>query len=122
MPKYCRNPLVFDKIVTIQKPNYDVKDKLNKTDLENPGNWIQHCKAFCNCKTSTGRERFLAEQNHADVSHVWTTPSSPLVREITPDMQLIHNGVTHEIVYAIDEDEAQQHFIIATKAEPTYGG
>lgn len=120
MPKNCRGKKVFDKIATIQKPVYDNKDSLNKTDLENPANWKTHCRIYCSCKTGSGREFFSAEQNHADVSHVWTTPSSPLIRQITPDMRLIYNGVTHEIISAIDVDEAQQDFIIATKAEPTY--
>jgi SPP1 family predicted phage head-tail adaptor len=120
VPKNCRGNMVFDKIVRIQKPIYDNKNSLNKTDLDDPANWKDHCKAYANCKTSTGREYFAAEQPQADVSHVWKMSSSRLTREITPDMRLIFEGKIHEIVYAVDENEARQTVIVGTRTEPVY--
>lgn len=122
MPKFCkkkkRKP--FNKVVTIQKPKYDNQDDFGKTDLTKSENWEDFIRPFCNVTTQGGGETFQADQVQAEQSHLWTTPSSTKVREITPDMRLVYDGEIHEILYAIDEDEDRRYFIIGTKVKPTY--
>ena len=121
MPKCCKNKRKpFDKIVTIQEPDYSKKDDYNKTDLDDSANWKTFTRAFCYVETSGGNEFFANEQTQAEVSHKWTTPSCAKIRKVTPDMRLVYEGKIHEIVYGVDENEDRQYFIIGTKSEPVY--
>lgn len=78
-------------------------------------NWSTFETAYAKVKSKGGREFWKVDQVQADVSHVWMCPYSAKLATATPDMQLVNEGVTYEILSVIDIDLAHKEIEIQTR-------
>lgn len=81
-------------------------------------NWSTYEQAYASVITKGGREFWKVQQTAADVSHVWNCDWSKKLMEATPDMRLVCEGKTHNIVSVIDVDEAHMEIQIQTRIPP----
>lgn len=109
-------PGTYNKLVTIEKPKSTGYDSDYGTyDLTSSANWEQHARAYAKVETRGGREFFQASKVHADLSHLWETPSTGKVRAATPKMRLIWNNRVFQILSVQDKDEDRRVVEISTK-------
>ncbi len=78
-------------------------------------NWTAYVTAYAAVQTKGGREFWKVQQVNADVSHVWHCQYSKSLAAATPDMRLICDGVTYEILSVINIDEANEEIEIQTR-------
>jgi SPP1 family predicted phage head-tail adaptor len=104
----------YTKRCEIQRP-VGTADAHGHVDSTADANWQRVTTAFCSCVSKGGREFWKVQQVNADVSHVWRTPYSKTIAECTPDMRLICEGKTYEILSVIDIDEEHRHVEIQTR-------
>lgn len=112
----CRGPGYYQKLITIEKlKTTGLDDDYGTLDQTLDASWETHTKAYARLYTRGGREFYQANQNHADLSHLWEVPDSSKVREITPKMRINWNGRIFQILSAQDKDENRQYTEISTK-------
>jgi len=78
-------------------------------------NWSNYASAYAAVMSKGGREFWKVDRVEADVSHVWRCPYSKTLSAATPDMRLISEGVTYEILSVIDIDLAHEEIEIQTR-------
>jgi SPP1 family predicted phage head-tail adaptor len=105
----------YDKKVIIKHLSGQTLDVHGHVDQTTESNWSIYATAFCKVQTKGGREFWKVQQVNADVSHVWRTQWSKAMQNVTPDMRLIHEGLTYEIVSVQDIDLAHEEIEIQTK-------
>lgn len=84
-------------------------------DNTDDDNWTQYCQTFAAVQSKGGREFWKVDQVNADVSHVWRCPWSKTLAAATPDMRLVNESVTYEILSVIDVDLAHEEVEIQTR-------
>jgi SPP1 family predicted phage head-tail adaptor len=104
----------YDKRITVQRLS-GTADAHGFVDNTTNANWTGYASSFASVKTKGGREFWKVQQVNADVSHVWMCPWSKTLAAATPDMRLICEGVTYEILSVIDIDLASQEIEIQTR-------
>lgn len=107
----------YNKKVVIEKLSGTV-DAHGFVDNTSTANWLRHTTSFASVKSKGGREFWKVDQVSADVSHAWNLPYSSELAAATPDMRLISEGVTYEILSVIDIDLAHREIEIQTKVTP----
>lgn len=105
----------YDKKVTIKHLTGQTPDAHGQVDQTVEANWSQYAKAFCKVQTKGGREFWKVQQVNADVSHVWRTQWSKTMQNVTPDMRLVFEGLTYEILSVQDVDMDHVEIEIQTK-------
>ena len=100
----------YDRKVVIQSQSGTVDAHGFKADT-----WTQYAVSFASIKSRGGREFWKVDQVNADVSHVWRCPYDKTLAAATPDMQLVSDSLTYEIVSVIDIDLAHEEVEIQTK-------
>lgn len=78
-------------------------------------NWSNYTSSYAAVISKGGREFWKVDRVEADVSHVWTCPYNRTIAAATPDMRLIHEGVTYEVLSVIDIDLAHEEVEIQTR-------
>ena len=113
MATQCKHR-TYNKAVTIEQlaGTADAHGQVNQTT---DSNWKQYSRAFCAVVSKGGREFWKVQQSNADVSHVWYCQYSKSLADATPDMRLICEGLTYDIVSVIDIDLAHREIEIQTK-------
>ena len=107
-------PTKYNKRIKIERLSGTV-DAHGQVDQTANANWIDYTAAYASVQTKGGREFWKIQQTTADVSHVWKCPWSKSLAAATPDMRLISESVTYEIVSVIDIDLAHREIEIQTK-------
>jgi SPP1 family predicted phage head-tail adaptor len=105
----------YDKKVSIEHLTGTTADAHGQVEQTTNSNWSLFCSAWCSVISKGGREFWKVQQVNADVSHVWKTMWSKTAANITPKMRLIHEGLTYEILSAVDIDLAHRQIEIQTK-------
>lgn len=105
----------MNKAITIQHITGTATDAHGRIDITTASNWSQYVKTFAKVKSKGGREFWKVQQVNADVSHVWNCQYSKMMADATPDMRLLCEGVTYEILSVIDIDLAHREIEIQTK-------
>ena len=105
----------MNKSVTLQHVVGTTVDAHGQVDKTTGSNWATYLKTYAKAKSKGGREFWKIQQVNADVSHVWNTQYSKSMAAATPDMRLICEGVTYEILSVIDIDLAHREIEIQTK-------
>ena len=100
--------------ITIERPA-GTADAYGHLDLTADSNWTEYCQSYAMVTSKGGREFWKVQQVNADVSHVWKCPWSRTMAAATPDMRLIHEGLTYEILSVIDIDLAHEQIEIQTR-------
>ena len=90
-------------------------DGFGHVDPTAAANWTPYATSYVVVKSKGGREFWKVDQVNADVSHVWYCPYSTTLAAATPDMRLVYEGVTYEILSVIDIDLAHMEIEIQTK-------
>ena len=90
----------------------DAHGHIDQTDSSN---WSEYTGAYAAVQSKGGREFWKVDQVNADVSHVWYCPWSKTLAAATPDMRLVHESVTYEIISVIDINLDKQEIEIQTK-------
>ena len=90
-------------------------DAHGQVDKTTGSNWSTYVTSFAKVQSKGGREFWKVQQVNADVSHVWHCQYSKSLAAATPDMRLICEGVTYEILSVIDIDLAHREIEIQTK-------
>lgn len=109
----CINQM--DKSITIQHVVGTTADAHGQIDKTTGSNWGTYLRTFAKVQSKGGREFWKVQQVNADVSHVWNCQYSKQLADATPDMRLICEGITYEILSVIDIDLAHREIEIQTK-------
>ena len=104
----------YDKKITIQSLTGSA-DAHGFIDNTAAANWSTYETAFASVQSKGGREFWKVQQVNADVSHVWRCQYSAALAAATPDMRLIHEGTTYQILSIEDVDLAHYEIEIRTK-------
>ena len=105
----------MNKAITIQSLTGTTADAHGQIDKTTGSNWGTYLTTFAAVKSKGGREFWKVQQVNADVSHVWNCQWSAKLAAALPDMRLIHEGLTYEILSVIDIDLAHREIEIQTK-------
>lgn len=100
--------------VTIQRVA-GTQDAHGHIDNTAAGNWSTYTSAYASVVSRGGREFWRVHQVEADITHVWYCPYDRTLVAATPEMRLVCEGVTYEIVSVIDIDLAHEEIEIQTK-------
>ncbi len=106
----------YDKKCVVYRLSGSV-DAHGHVDATSAANWSPVTAAYCSCVSKGGREFWKVQQVNADVSHVWTTQHTKTLAACTPDMRLVCEGVTYEILSVVDVDEAHDQIQIQTRRQ-----
>jgi len=101
--------------ITIQKLLQPTADGHGHVDPATDANWGTYCTSWAAVVSKGGREFWKVQQTAADVSHVWNCPYASALAAATPDMRLIHEGLTYQILSVIDIDLAHDEIEIQTR-------
>jgi len=104
----------YDKKVTIQRL-VGTADAHGHVDLTTGSNWQTYATAFCKVITKGGREFWKVQQVNANTDQAWTTQWTKTLDGVTPDMRLIYEGNTYEILAATDVDMNHEEIQILTR-------
>jgi head-tail adaptor len=104
----------YDQKVQIQSLT-GTADAHGHVDNTADSNWSAYADSFASVMSKGGREFWKVDRVEADVSHVWRCPWSRTVAAATPDMRLIHDSTTYEILSVIDIDLAHEEVEIQTR-------
>lgn len=104
----------YDKKVTIERLS-GTADAHGHIDNTAGSNWTSYASGWASVQSKGGREFWKVQQVQADVSHVWTLQYSKSLAAATPDMRLIHEGQTYEILSVVDIDLAHHEVQIQTR-------
>lgn len=104
----------YDKKVTIEQFS-GTADAMGHVDTTDASNWQMYTTSYAKVQSKGGREFWKIDQVSADVSHVWTCPYSSELAAATPDMRLIWDSTTYEILSVIDIDLAHEEVEIQTR-------
>ena len=105
----------MNKSITIQSLTGTTVDAHGQVDKTTGSNWGVYLKTFAAVKSQGGREFWKVQQVNADVSHVWNCQWSAKLAAALPEMRLICEGVTYEILSVIDIDLSHKEIEIQTK-------
>ena len=108
-----------NKKVTIETLVGQTADAHGQVDQTADANWGAYCTAWCSCiskgSSTSSREFWKVTQVNADVDHAWTAGWSRMLQGVTPDMRLIFEGNTYEILAVIDVDMDHLEIQILTR-------
>lgn len=104
----------YDKRITIERLA-GTADAAGHIDPTTDANWTSYAASFASVQTKGGREFWKVQQTDATVDHVWLCPWSRTLAATTPDMRLICEDVTYEILSVIDIDLAHMEIEIQTR-------
>jgi SPP1 family predicted phage head-tail adaptor len=104
----------YNKRVVIQQLTGTADDH-GHIDITSASNWTTYANAYATVKSKGGREFWKVDQVNADVDHVWRVQWTKTLAAATPDMQLVSEDVTYEILAVIDVDLAHEVIEIQTK-------
>ena len=104
----------YSKSVTIERLS-GTDDAHGQIDVSKYANWASYLKTWCAVISKGGREFWKVQQTNATVTHVWYATWSSTLALATPDMRLICEGNTYEIVSVIDIDLAHNEVEIQTR-------
>lgn len=107
----------YDKLIRVERLA-GTADAHGHIDNTADANWATHGNSYARVQSKGGREFWKVQQVNADVSHVWWVPYSSEMASATPDMRLINEGKTYEILSVIDIDLAHQQVEIQTRCVP----
>lgn len=105
----------YDKPFTIESLTGTTADAHGHPVPTTESNWTKYTTGYADCVSKGGREFWKVQQTVSDVSHVWYTPWTTKLSNATPEMRLIHENTTYEIVSVIDIDNDHQEIEIQTK-------
>jgi len=105
----------LNKKVTIQRLVAATADAHGHIPETTGSNWATYCSSFASVTTRGGREFWKVQQTTADVSHVWMCPYSKDLAAATPDMRLVCEDVTYNIISVIDIDLESREIEIQTR-------
>lgn len=105
----------MNKSITIHSVIGTAVDAHGSVDKTKGSNWGVYLQTFAAVKTKGGREFWKVQQVNADVSHVWNCQWSAKLAAALPEMRLICEGVTYEILSVIDIDLAHREIEIQTR-------
>jgi head-tail adaptor len=91
------------------------EDAHGHIDNTDDSNWSQHVVSYASVITKGGKEFWKKETVDATVDQVWTCPYSKTLAAATPDMRLVSESVTYEIMSVIDIDLAHREVEIQTR-------
>jgi head-tail adaptor len=104
----------YDKKITIESLS-GTADAHGHIDDTDGGNWSAYTTSFAKVESKGGREFWKVDQVSADVSHVWWCPYSATLAAATPDMHLVHDSVTYEVLSVVNIDLANEEIEIQTR-------
>jgi len=104
----------YDRKVVIESLS-GTEDTHGHIDNTDESNWSRYVNSYASVMSKAGKEFWRVDKVDATVSHVWTCPWSKTLAAATPDMRLIHESVTYEILSVIDIDLAHKQVEIQTK-------
>jgi SPP1 family predicted phage head-tail adaptor len=104
----------YNRKITVQQlsGSADAHGHIDNTDNSN---WSTYTTAFAEVLSKGGREFWKVDRVEADVSHVWRCPYNSTLTAATPDMRLIHDSTTYEILSVIDIDLEHEEVEIQTR-------
>lgn len=105
----------LNKKITIQRMVGATADAHGHVPETTGSNWATYCNSYASVTSRGGREFWKVQQTNADVSHVWMCPYSKALAEATPDMRLVCEDVTYNIISVIDIDLKHEDVEIQTK-------
>lgn len=106
----------YDKKISVEQLSTSATaDAHGFVDPTTTSNWSTYATAFAKCVSKGGREFWKVHQNHADVTHVWTCPYDATLAAATPDMRLIYDTTTYEILSVVVVDLDNEEIEIQTK-------
>jgi hypothetical protein len=104
----------YDRKVVIESLS-GTEDAHGHIDLTDDSNWSEYVASYASVVTKGGREFWKKDTVDATVDQVWACPYSKSLAAATPDMRLVNESVTYEIMSVIDIDLAHQEVQIQTK-------
>ena len=104
----------FDQFIELQSLS-GTADSHGFVDESDSTNWTTYEESYASVISKGGREFWKVEQVGADVSHVWRCPFSDRMAAATPDMRLIHETTTYEVLSVVDVDLAHHTVELQTK-------
>ena len=106
----------YDKKISVEQLSTTAStDAHGFVDPTASSNWSEYTTAFATCTSKGGREFWKVDQVHGDVSHVWHCPYSATLAGVTPDMRLIYDSQTYEIVSVVVIDLNNEQIEIQTQ-------
>jgi len=103
------------KSITIQRVVETTVDAHGQVDKTTAENWGTYLRTYAMVISKGGREFWKVQQVNADVDHLWTAQWSSDLAAATPEMRLICDGVTYEILSVVDVDLAHREVQIQTR-------
>lgn len=113
MAAKCKHRL-YNKAATIERL-LGTDDAHGQIDVSANANWSSYLRTWCAVISKGGTEFWKVQQTNATVTHVWYATWSSVLASATPDMRLICEGNTYEIVSVIDIDLAHKEVEIQTR-------
>lgn len=104
----------YNKRISIQRLS-GTADAAGHIDPTTNANWSTYAAAFASVQTKGGREFWKVQQVNADVDQAWRMPWSRDIAAATPDMRLVSEGVTYEILSVVDVNLAHEEVEIQTR-------
>jgi len=104
----------YDRKVVIESLSGD-EDAHGHINNTLDSNWSQYVSSYASVMTQGGSEFWKVDKVDATVSTVWKCPYSKTLAAATPDMRLVSESVTYEIVSVIDIDLAHKEVQIQAK-------
>ena len=104
----------YDRKVVIESLS-GTEDAHGHIDNTDDSNWSQYVVSYASVMSQGGKEFWKVDKQDATVSHVWLCPYSKTLAAATPDMRLVSESVTYEIVSVIDIDLAHEEVQIQTR-------
>ena len=78
-------------------------------------NWTEYEAAYASVESKGGREFWKNQQVVADVSHIWRCQWTRKLDVAGPEMRIVCEGITYEIISVEDVDLAHREMEIRTK-------
>ena len=104
----------YDKRIKIESLS-GTADAAGHVDPTTDANWTTYANSYASVVTKGGKEFWKVQQVNADVDQSWRMPWSRSIAAATPDMRLIYEDVTYEILSVVDVDLAHKEVEIQTR-------
>ncbi len=105
----------YDKRIKVESLTGSTADAHGHVDNTVSTNWTTYAQPYASVMSKGGREFWKVDQVAADVSHVWYCPYDANVAAATPDMRIVWDGKTYEILSVVDIDLAHEEIEIQTR-------
>ena len=107
----------YNKLVKVEKVTATTLDAAGHVDKTAAASWATYGTAWCAVQSKGGREFWKVDLVAADVSHVWRTQYTTEAAAITPQMRIVWESKTYEVLSVIDIDLAHEEIEIQTRRE-----